>query len=160
MKLDLDRQPDGHFEIPVSERLTLEEIGGEPTTFAVEGNLRVDKLETRVVVLGELQAYAEVSCDRCLRDFTLEVTVPLEILILRGGPGEEPEDSEASIIHQKTGEVDLDEPLREALVLAQPLQRVCRADCPGICPGCGADLTTGECRCEPEPDPQWQDLPE
>lgn len=160
MKLDLDRTPDGHSELPVSEELILEEVGEVegPVNVQVEGRLRVDKLETRAVVIGELEAVETAACDRCLRDFPLRLTVPLEILILRTGKAEQPEDSEASVIHQQGGEVDLDEPLREAVLLAQPLQRVCRPDCPGLCPRCGADLAAGVCGCEPETDPLWDEL--
>jgi len=43
--------------------------------------------------------------------------------------------------------LDLRETVREALLLELPITPVCREDCPGLCPKCGADLSLGPCRC-------------
>jgi uncharacterized protein len=72
-------------------------------------------------------------------------------------PDEEPPD--AWILYQVRGEVDLDEPLREAALLDLPIKRVCRDDCLGICPDCGADRNVKDCDCPREPvDPRWAGL--
>ena len=44
--------------------------------------------------------------------------------------------------------VDLTEPIRESLLLAEPLQALCRIDCQGLCPVCGADRNKGDCGCD------------
>jgi uncharacterized protein len=39
------------------------------------------------------------------------------------------------------------------------MQPLCREDCRGLCPRCGADLNEGECACEPGPvDNRWAGL--
>ena len=48
----------------------------------------------------------------------------------------------------------LDELFTTALVLAMDSKHVCRADCKGLCPRCGADLNEGPCACRPETDPR------
>ena len=49
----------------------------------------------------------------------------------------------------------------DALVLALPAQIVCREDCAGLCPRCGADLNRDPAHAhEPEPDPRWAKLRE
>ena len=70
------------------------------------------------------------------------------------------DETDSWVIHQKTGEVDLTEPLREAVMIALPQKRVCRDDCHGLCPQCGIDLNQESCRCEDESvDPRWDGLP-
>ena len=38
--------------------------------------------------------------------------------------------------------------VREEVLLAIPDAPLCRDDCPGLCPVCGADLQTAPCECE------------
>jgi uncharacterized protein len=45
-------------------------------------------------------------------------------------------------------EIDLGSFLREVMTLALPLQPLCREDCRGLCPGCGADRNAGSCGCD------------
>jgi len=55
--------------------------------------------------------------------------------------------------------VDLDELVREQILLALPSRRLCREECKGLCPTCGADLNAGRCACEQrEVDPRWSAL--
>ena len=51
---------------------------------------------------------------------------------------------------------------RDALVLALPVQLLCKADCAGLCPVCGVDLNAAgpEHAHEREPDPRWAKLSE
>ena len=41
--------------------------------------------------------------------------------------------------------VDLDAGVREAALLARPMAPLCRPDCRGLCPRCGADWNEGPC---------------
>lgn len=55
--------------------------------------------------------------------------------------------------------IDLELLAREALVLDLPLAPLCRQDCRGLCPTCGADLNQGDCDCPAvEVDPRWAAL--
>jgi uncharacterized metal-binding protein YceD (DUF177 family) len=52
--------------------------------------------------------------------------------------------------------IDLAPLTREALLLNLPLAPLCREDCAGLCPRCGADLNAGPCGCgSDERDPRW-----
>jgi uncharacterized protein len=49
--------------------------------------------------------------------------------------------------------------LREQVLLAVPLRAICREDCKGLCPQCGANLNEKRCSCaEPVEDPRWSGL--
>ena len=160
MRLDLDRTPTGPSELPVEGSLPLDLGAGEPGEVRIRGELRVDNLESRFVLRGELTATTVASCDRCLAEFELSYPVPVEAVVLRDAESED-EDSDTPVLHQRGGEVDLTDVLREAVVLAIPQVRVCRDDCRGLCVRCGADLNEGPCECtDVEIDPRWEGLPD
>ena len=52
--------------------------------------------------------------------------------------------------------LDLSDVLRQYLLTDEPLKVLCREDCLGLCPECGADLNTEKCKCDaPDIDPRW-----
>jgi len=139
MRLDLERTPAGRSEHPVAGEFVLEFEAESPIKVALGGDLVLDNLEGRCVVRGELAATSDVACDRCLQDFEMQFTIPVELIILRDA-GEETDDTDTLVIHQRSAEVDLTEALREATILALPQSRCCRDDCQGLCARCGANL--------------------
>lgn len=160
MRLDLDRIPAGRSESVVSERIGLE-LGVEgPDAVSLTGTLVVDDLEGRCVVRGELEAEGTVACGRCLEPFTQSFAAPFAAVILRDA-GHETDDAETLVLHQRRGEIDLGDALREAVILALPQAQVCREDCRGLCVRCGANLNEGLCSCEDDDvDPRWDGLPD
>ena len=55
--------------------------------------------------------------------------------------------------------LDLRPAVREEWLLAAPAFVLCREDCKGLCPRCGADLNEGPCSCtKTEIDPRWASL--
>ena len=55
--------------------------------------------------------------------------------------------------------IDVDEIVKEQILLAVPTRMLCREDCKGICPECGIDKNTGECQCVTDDiDPRWAAL--
>jgi uncharacterized protein len=159
MKLDLDRQPQGRSELEIVGRLALGMGEGRPDEVEVSGTLTVQNITSRILVSGSLQAEGAAVCDRCLGDFPLQWPVPVDLMVLRDVASDEDE-GETLLILQRDGEVDLQEPLREFCVLAFPQMAVCRDDCQGLCPSCGADLNAAPCDCEKEDfDPRWEGLP-
>ena len=51
-------------------------------------------------------------------------------------------------------ELDLDQVVTEAFVLAMDTKNLCSDDCKGLCAKCGANLNDGPCGCRPEVDPR------
>lgn len=55
----------------------------------------------------------------------------------------------------RDGKLDVDEELREELLLNFPSRLLCSEDCPGLCPKCGKPRRLGDCGCpEKEIDPR------
>ena len=84
-------------------------------------------------------------CVRCLDPVTGPLEVDLQELYayprpLGPRPAEPDEDDEHDLPELEGDLIDLEPVLRDAVVLALPLQPLCRDDCPGLCPECGARL--------------------
>jgi len=55
--------------------------------------------------------------------------------------------------------MDLTEPVRQALLVALPMKPLCREDCAGICPQCGANRNETQCGpAEETVDDRWSGL--
>ncbi|MGH2501217.1 MAG: YceD family protein [Ktedonobacterales bacterium] len=123
----------------------------------VTGSLRLHRTNQGVYVDGTIQADVRLECTRCLRAFTETLTFPLReefypiINVTTGAPVDGPHDDDAFAIDQHH-QVDLREPIRQALVLALPMKALHSEDCAGLCPHCGKDLNDGPCDCPPEED--------
>jgi uncharacterized protein len=58
-----------------------------------------------------------------------------------------PTGKDLDITYLSSNYIDLSEILSEQLQLQVPFQPLCREDCKGICPQCGADQNVGRCAC-------------
>jgi uncharacterized protein len=95
-------------------------------------------------------------CMRCLQTAAPSFEVDAREV---SQPGEGEELESPYVDH---GLLDLQGWARDALALALPAQILCRPDCAGLCPTCGADLNVAgpEHAHEREPDPRWSKLSE
>jgi uncharacterized protein len=95
-------------------------------------------------------------CMRCLSDAEPRVEVDARE-ISQPDSGEELQSP-----YVEEGLLDLRGWARDALVLTLPAQILCRPDCAGLCPVCGADLNRAgpEHDHERPPDPRWAKLQE
>ena len=65
------------------------------------------------------------------------------------------EEHEDSYVMIRDGKLDVDEALREELLMCFPMRLLCDEDCPGLCPKCGKPKKEGDCGCpEKEIDPR------
>jgi uncharacterized protein len=67
-----------------------------------------------------------------------------------------PSDEELYPISDDT--IDLAPLVRDAIVLELPMAPLCREDCAGLCPQCGANRNEGGCGCVAPRDPRWANL--
>jgi uncharacterized protein len=131
-----------------------------PEGSPVELDLRLEAVMEGVLVTGEARAELQGECVRCLEPIRDDVEVTFQELYvyddLRDHASDE-EDDEVSMLQDDL--LDLEPLLRDAVVLALPFQPLCRDDCPGLCPECGARLAD-----EPDHtheaaiDPRWAKL--
>jgi uncharacterized protein len=69
------------------------------------------------------------------------------------------DDDEVELAFYEGNGILLEDVLREQVLLALPMQRVCQDACKGICPECGRNRNEGECGCSPvAADDRWSAL--
>jgi uncharacterized protein len=118
---------------------------------SVRGVFQVEKSGDRVSVRGSVQSRAHLECVRCLREFDLPLEVPLVVYAERTGSASREEqevlERDGFMMFHDGRRLDLRETVREALLLEVPISPLCREDCPGLCPKCGAELSLGPHEC-------------
>lgn len=113
--------------------------------------------EGRYFWRGHLRATILTECRRCLAAVLVRMDQPVEALF--SGDAEVTDDPIAYPLAARATTIDVRPAVREELILAAPRFALCRDDCRGLCPQCGADLNQGPCRCRPTaPDPRWDAL--
>jgi uncharacterized protein len=124
------------------------EIWPEPVQLAVE----VDRRDDRLTLQGQLATTTNEQCSRCLGSYRANLESELVALANRLRPGISDDESNVDdyILYHDGRVLELDETVREQLLLARPMTGLCRPDCAGLCPGCGEDLNRSSCRCETE----------
>jgi uncharacterized protein len=135
------------------------EFGGQ--TYAIPGDripVRLDVSRTTGSGFALRLRYdvrLDGPCMRCLEDADAELAIDAREVDQPGGG----EDLESPYLEEQ--ELDVRGWARDALALALPTQILCREDCAGLCPRCGANLNDEPGHeHEPEPDPRWAKLSE
>ncbi len=117
-----------------------------------------------VRVKGHLAVKIESECDRCLGRacFPLDSAFDLFYRPSESLAAEEEvaiDEGEAEMGFYEGAGIELEDILREQIMLLLPMQRVCTADCKGICPLCGRNRNESSCDCHVEPaDDRWSAL--
>lgn len=128
----------------------LEFFGRKPITHPVLAEGSVTNHAGALVLEGTARSVLELVCDRCGKEFSREKVVRLDSLVAH----ELEDDENDEIILLEGSELDLDEVVTTAFVLAMDTKNLCSDDCKGLCAGCGVNLNEGTCRCKPEVDPR------
>jgi uncharacterized protein len=115
------------------------EVLGVPEGSPVELDLRLEAVMEGVLVTGTARAVLEGECARCLEPITDEIEVRFQELFVYDDLDVDP-DEELEVSTLRHDLVDLEPLLRDAVVLALPVQPLCQDDCHGLCPECGARL--------------------
>lgn len=111
---------------------------------------------------GQVSGALGLECGRCLSRYGMPLHESFRVVLEPAGERVPAEPEAAAALARdglclgediETGwfrgrELDLGPFLREVVTLAIPVHPVCREDCRGLCPQCGADRNQGECGCE------------
>jgi len=137
---------------------------GLPLVGPVAGELRVENIGSLLLLRGRLRARLRLACVRCLAEcersidieveeqFSTEATAPDVDTMDRDEP-------EASAISDYV--LDVTELVRQHVAACVPMAFVCRPECAGLCPRCGANLNEGPCACPADDtDARWGKLKE
>jgi uncharacterized protein len=146
MRVDVGRIPEGGER--VDSEVPAEVLDIQDPEIAVLGPVvcraHVVRVFDQLLVDGSLKVRIRFLCSRCAEKFETEV--------------EEPAFHYDCVIEKGVEFVDLTEEIRESILLTFPVHPVCRSDCRGLCPKCGANRNRKPCRCEPPHGACWNAL--
>lgn len=133
-----------------------------PIVSSGEAELLSDMLG-EIRVTGSLDVDMEAPCDRCLETASYPVHTKFDLLYQPNTPEFAPEEhlakGEIEIGFYDGDGLELEDILLEQIVLALPMQKVCKLDCKGICPLCGQNRNLAVCSCQVRPmDNRWAAL--
>ncbi len=125
------------------------EVIGVAEGATVELDLRLESVMEGVLVTGTARAPLTGECVRCLEPLERELDADFQEMFSypdadarsrTADTDDDAEDDEEDTLFLEDDLFDLEPVLRDAVVLALPLQPVCQEDCPGLCSECGARL--------------------
>jgi uncharacterized protein len=132
------------------------------------GNLSVqgtaELLNDAIRLRGTLSVEMEVPCARCLELIRRPVRQEFDLFyspISSIARSEEVEIQQADLevgFYHGDG-LDLEDAMREQILLSFPMKSICRSDCAGLCPQCGQNRNVSDCGCRPvRTDARWAPL--
>lgn len=128
--------PPGGVTLAGEDPATALELGDEEdirVAGPLRWELRLQRVGHELIASGSVRATLSLLCVRCAAWFECEASEPQFLCSI---PFENEDES-----------VDLTPEMRESIILALPSYPVCKSDCAGLCPRCGADLNKGACGC-------------
>ncbi len=150
-----------HLTVAAPADLGLGGVVGVPEGAGLELDLRLESVMEGVLVSGTARAPLTGECARCLDPVDGDVDVDIQELYayperaLDEGVGADAGDGELRV---ESDLLDLEPAVRDAVVLALPQAPLCRDDCPGLCPRCGARLVDDPAHMHDATDPRWAAL--
>lgn len=173
----IDITPEG---LSASCTVTGPQLGLQEPDEKFQGSLtvRLDLVQAEGVITatGTVEGTALRQCVRCLTEYPDSLFVSLYGEFVRQSgqvpkptatdqgrrgpkrtrqsvePVEETEEEDEVYLFQGD-HLDLSEMVREQVILAAPMQPLCRENCRGLCPQCGQNLNERRCTCPPEQRP-------
>ena len=149
-----------------TRRYTLDDSfvpGSDAHELPVQGRVRFLKTDKGVWISADLDTEADVVCCRCLTRFRQSVHMEIQEEYLPVPVEGMPADDEIiygdNFYIDQNHILDLTDAARQYLDLSVPMKPLCREDCAGLCPTCGANLNETDCTCERSlTDPRWGPL--
>lgn len=126
---------------------------------AIAVTAEIARFGKELSVTGVLTGMPVRQCVRCLKDYEAMLRLPFAVAYRRDDkparvPGEavrvDPREDDDEVYLYAGDSVELADMLREQIILATPMQPLCKSDCPGLCPVCGIDLNERRCDCPEE----------
>ena len=121
------------------------EVLGDPVRFGdicVEGEYFCAG-DDRISLKAEVSATVFSRCSRCLAPVQTPQSAQIDALYAK-----QPDPEDPDLYGFEAHALALEDAVKDALLLELPLQFLCRPDCKGLCPVCGANLNEHTCTCQ------------
>ena len=136
---------------------TFSEIEDQRISRPVSVQVHLTRINDGILAQGEVHTVIETPCSRCVEpaeqviEYHFDEQFRPTIDISTGHPLKEDDDpGEPVYFIDANHNLDLDEMLREGIVIETPMHPLCSPGCKGLCGRCGTNLNLGPCQCEPD----------
>ena len=148
MKIDLKKLfASQQVVVPFSETIDLREeklYGAKPFQSPVHLEGEISRESGVLRLKGTIKTIYSTACARCLKPLEILLTAEVDTVL-----SDDPDAEEEDDLFVLTGDsVDPADVMVPALILQVQMTYLCREDCKGICPHCGADRNEVDCDCE------------
>jgi uncharacterized protein len=111
-------------------------------TTPIKANVQADLIQAEILITGSAQTEIQNTCSLCLAIFNQPI----------GGQFRQSVDEDVDVI-------DVDEFIKESVLLDLPLKALCKPNCKGLCPVCGNNKNETDCGCRIDAgSPAWKAL--
>lgn len=127
----------------------------------VRVDAKLDKSIGQIFLQAEIQAEGSFICDRCLENFRQELNTAYSMMYVQGARStvDLNKEEEIQLLRADTNYIDLDDDIRQYMLLTVPQKLLCTEDCQGFCPTCGVNKNIASCTCSIDiGDSRWDEL--
>ena len=161
VKIRVDEIKDKVIDLSAVEEVTdfpelaaLQESGDCVFLGPLRVQLNVAREYDHIRAHGRVATTVRLGCSRCLSEYDAEIDTPFTVFYLPATDGtsqdEEVELTEKDLVSMTYAgdEIDFAREISEQVLTEIPFKPLCKEDCKGLCPVCGADLNETECGCK------------
>ncbi len=131
----------------------------EPFFGDVQVECTLNKTASQILLECETKAFARLACDRCNEEYETEIKNKFSALYFFDKSKVTEDDDDIFYISRDTDKLEISKIVRDYSYLAIPMKKLCKEDCKGLCPHCGANLNYEKCTCNVEVgNPVWEKL--
>jgi uncharacterized protein len=128
----------------------------------ITGHFRLLSLDDKVLLRMNFKVNLVLCCSRCLVNYSHVLAREVNMLLYPETQQTEMLDLDkhtADISFFREDVIDINDYLREEILLYKPMKPLCSDKCNGLCQRCGTDLNRSTCDCPKEDmDPRWEGL--
>ncbi len=154
------RIPDEGLPLDVevgAEELCLPQVAEVAFPLPVRILGRLTRVAEQIYFQGTIAGTMSTPCSRCVETTTHDFEVETQVMFLPPSAADSHEDTAAMGLADKPDlymhdgmKLDLAPPVYDQVVLAFPVQPLCRPDCAGLCQICGGNRNEASCACRAE----------
>ena len=111
------------------------------------GSVHITRTAKGLLMRGKLNSLINIQCVRCLTEFLQALEIDFTELLAFSIDSA----ADSGMLVPESGIIELDQLVREEMLLAIPISPLCKLECHGLCPVCGEDRNINSCHHELEP---------
>ncbi len=158
MRIDLRTLDPVRGHIDAQSRVPYRDVFGTSTSVACAVGVDYRHTGGSWFFHGIVRGRLLTPCHRCLEPTEVDVEGDFDVTVRRSDHAAADLDEAYLVLGVGEHEIELEPFIDEAFVVSVPMLVVCRDDCRGLCPSCGANLNRENCTCERAVDPRWEGL--